>query len=284
VEKSVYVADNLFTKYLTKNDTIMILLLDAGNSFIKWAWLDPSWLKAGSGDSPELTNHDELLHAGEDLLLSLEEAWSEFPVPTQVWLSNVAGDDVLAGLQSWVSEHWACPVEVASSQASFGDVINAYSEPARLGVDRWLGLLAARDAQPGPCAVIDCGSAITVDAMDASGQHLGGLILPGLKMMRDSLYAEAEGVETAEPEQTSAGMLFATNTTTGVEVGSLYAIVAFVERVINDMQKEMGTDLVCILTGGDAEGVLPLLSVEVMHRPSLVLEGLTLYIGREASV
>ena len=261
----------------------MILLLDVGNSFIKWAWLDSSWPKCARKGLPSLSDADELLHAGEKMPAALDEAWKGLAKPEKVWVANVAGAAMLELINTWVDEHWGCPVQLAKSQSQSGKVMNAYADPGQLGVDRWLGLLAANVAYSGPSAVIDCGSAITIDAIDASGKHLGGLILPGVKMMRDSLYNNANDISETEVTGTPAGMLFATNTTTGVEVGSLYAVVAYIERVVTDMQKELGDKFRCVLTGGDAEEVLPLLSVTLEHNPVLVLQGLCLAIQRDTS-
>ena len=266
------------------DDDSMILLLDVGNSFIKWAWLDSAWPKCARKGLPTLSDADELLHAGEALPTALSEAWKGLEKPEQVWMANVAGNDVLDIINTWVKQHWDCPVRLANSQPQSGKVVNSYTEPSQLGVDRWLGLLAANVAHAGPSAVIDCGSAITVDAIDASGKHLGGLILPGIKMMRDSLYTDTSDINETADAETPAGMLFATNTATGVEIGSLYAVVSYIERVVSDMQKVMGTELSCVLTGGDAEEVQPLLSVALENNPVLVLQGLALAIQREMSV
>ncbi len=280
VEKSVCVADNRLNEDERKNIT-MILLLDVGNSFIKWVWLEPAWLKRKQRSLPALSDANECLHAGEEMQAVLDEAWLEYPKPQYVWCSNVAGESMQLSLQAWIKQHWNCPVSFASTESHSGQVINAYVEPSQMGVDRWLGLLAANASGKGAKAVIDCGTAVTVDALSASGQHLGGLILPGLKMMRDSLFSEAQGIAETEQGDPVPGMLFANNTSTAVEVGCHYSIIAFIERVIADMKKEMGEDLNCILTGGDAEEVLPLLSVKVDHQALLILQGLAVYANRK---
>lgn len=258
----------------------MILLLDVGNSFIKWAWLEPSWLKRKQKGLPTLEDADECLHVGEDLLSVLDAAWATLPKPSHVWISNVAGEALQNCLQDRIKQQWDCPVSIALTESRSGSVINAYSEPSQMGVDRWLGLLAANVSGSGPRAVIDCGSAMTVDAISAEGQHLGGLILPGLKMMRDSLYADADGVAKTQTTEAVPGMLFANNTSTAVDVGCHYSLVAFIERVIGDMNKELGKDLTCLIIGGDAEEVTPLLSVDVEHHDLLVLQGLAVYANR----
>jgi len=261
----------------------MILLIDVGNSFVKWAWLESSWLKRTQKGLPVLQDAGEFLHAGEDLISTLDQAWKELPKPDHVWLSNVAGEALQNTLQDWIHRQWGCQMLVASTQRRSGDVVNAYSDHSQMGVDRWLGLLAANAGGSGPRAVIDCGSAITVDAVSDTGQHLGGLILPGMKMMRDSLYADTKGINQTEATEEVPGMLFANNTRTAVDVGCHYSIVAFIERIIGDMNKELGAELTCIITGGDAEDVLPLLSAKVEHQDLLVLEGLAVYAMRDSN-
>lgn len=258
----------------------MILLLDVGNSFLKWAWLESAWMKHRQDGLPVLSDADECLHAGEAIYAVLDEVWADFPVPEQVWLSNVAGDVLEEALLKWITQHWHCSVSVAVTASRSDQLINAYTVPSQLGVDRWLGLLAANRYGKSAHAVFDCGTAITLDALDARGKHLGGLILPGIKMMHDALFKDAEGVTETAPGEPVAGMLFANDTKTAVDVGCQYSVIAFIERVIGDMQKEIGKDLHCIITGGDAEELLPLLRVNVDYQPLLVLQGLAIHANR----
>jgi type III pantothenate kinase len=146
-------------------------------------------------------------------------------------------------------------------------------------VDRWLAMLAAWNLLRGPVCVIDCGTALTVDALDANGQHLGGLIVPGLGMMRDSLLEGTDGIayDSSAGEESSDSLL-AHSTRSGVEVGSLYALLAFIDRVMTDLQQELGDEMQCILTGGDAAELAPLLAREVLQQPQLVLDGLALLV------
>jgi type III pantothenate kinase len=205
----------------------------------------------------------------------LEEAWQNLPQPGAVWVSNVAGSELAEALEQWLQQTWGLLPQYATSSEAWGEVRNAYEEPGRLGVDRWLALLAAYEISKQAVCIIDCGTAITVDVMASSGQHLGGLIVPGLGMMRDALYAGTEGVHESVPAS-SAGSLLACDTAGAVEGGSLYAVVAFIDRVCTDMEKELDEPMTCLLTGGDATDILPLLNVEVEHEPLLVLQGLAL--------
>lgn len=243
----------------------MILLLDIGNSFIKWCWLDDG----------QLCDAGEVLHADAELAGVLDEAWQDLPQPTAVWVSNVAGDELAEVLDLWLQQRWGLVPHYATSREVWGDVRNAYDEPGRLGVDRWLALLAAYEISKQAVCIIDCGTAITVDVMTSSGQHLGGLIVPGLGMMRDSLYAGTDGVQEVAAESPAGGLL-ACDTAGAVEGGSLYAVVAFIDRVCADMEMELDEPMTCLLTGGDALDILPLLNAEVEHEPTLVLQGLAL--------
>jgi len=245
----------------------MVLLLDIGNTFLKWVCRE--------GDSRSCEG--ELLHAGEELADVFSEAWDELAPPTAVHVANVAGVELAESLDSWLQDNWNVSAHYAETQEQAFGVQNAYQVPGQLGVDRWLAMLAAWNQYHSAVCVIDCGTALTVDAIDANGQHLGGLITPGLGMMRDSLLVGADGIELeAESALESADSLLAHNTQGGVEVGSLYAVLAFIDRIQGDLQRELGDEMRCILTGGDAPDIAPLLAQEVSLQPQLVLDGLAL--------
>lgn len=250
----------------------MILLLDIGNSFIKWA---------GCSDG-QLQETGESLHAGESLHEVFARTWGDLAAPRRVVAANVAGNALASALDGWARQHWQLDVDYVETAASGFGVTNAYAEPQRLGVDRWLTLIAAYQQAKGPVCIVDCGTALTVDAVSADGQHLGGLIVPGLGMMRDSLLKGANGIEYA-PEEGENGdevpTLLANDTQGAVEAGSLYATIAFIERVIADLQRELGQGMQVMLTGGDAPDIEPLLAGSVSWSPTLVLEGLALSAG-----
>lgn len=253
----------------------MILLLDIGNTFLKWAACsDGKLLKKG-----------EFLHAGQPLHEAFATAWGAITTPRRVVAASVAGNALAGALDGWVAQHWQLAVDYAESGATALGVSNAYLEPARLGVDRWLAMLAAFQQCRGQVCVIDCGTALTVDAVSASGQHLGGLILPGLGMMRDALLRGTEGVNyDTEPDLTSdddSPALLANDTRGAVEAGSLYAIVAFIERIVADLERETGQPMSVLLTGGDAPDIELLLSRGAEYRPALVLEGLALSVNED---
>ena len=146
----------------------------------------------------------------------------------------------------------------------------AYRHPEKLGVDRWLALLAARKIYSCSTCVVDCGTAITIDLLDEEGQHLGGVIAPGLTLMKKSLAGATQDLDFFE-SQFPIGL--ADNTEAAIYSGTLFSIVGLIEHT---MSKNLGFQL--ILTGGDAEIVAKELSVDAIVRSDLVLQGLAVVI------
>ncbi len=243
----------------------MILLLDAGNSRCKWAILRNGHFEHGG----------VFEHRNADIKELASAAWSALDAPAAVLVANVVGDPIRRHLNSWMKRHWKVTPEYLGSTAEQFGIRNAYAEPASLGVDRWLALLAARELYQGPLCIVDCGTALTVDVLSQDDRHLGGVIVPGLQLMRESLLARAKGVrEGAESTPQQQISLLGTDTGSAVAGGTLYAIVAVVDRMVSDLKAEMGKNLRCIVTGGDAPALLPLLRDPVQHEPELVLQGI----------
>jgi type III pantothenate kinase len=244
----------------------VILLVDIGNSRIKWASLIKGKLEhAGSA-----------ARAGEDnFAAEHDQHWRKIKKPRAVVVSNVAGAACAEALAAWTAERWQVqPRFVVAERKAFG-VTNAYSKPERLGVDRWAALIAARRRFKGPVCVIDAGTAVTLDVLTEQGSHQGGLIIPGLEMMRHALLERTRDIQPATEAPASGDIsLLARDTRDGVNGGTLYALVAVIDRVVADVRTELGKDLTRVITGGDAETLLPLLAGTYHHHPELVLEGL----------
>ncbi|MHB1241712.1 MAG: type III pantothenate kinase [Gammaproteobacteria bacterium] len=239
----------------------MTLLVDVGNTRIRWAILDDGALCGGAGVS----------HVGMDLGPLLEQRWEALARPERILVSNVAGAEWAAALETWSRAHWdLAPEYVVPCRKAFG-VINAYHVPQRLGADRWAALVALRQRMKANAFVVDCGTAITVDVLSAEGEHLGGLIIPGLAMMRRALAQQTAGVPDEPDGQVS---LLARDTRDAVTGGTLYAVVAALDRVVGDIAEVLTPEPTPVITGGDAERVLPLLRRRYIHAPDLVLEGL----------
>ena len=243
----------------------MILLMDVGNSRLKWATLRNGHFEHGGAWAHDVEVIKELASA----------AWGDIDLPEAVFVANVAGEPLRRALNTWIKRRWKLsPEYVSASSEEFG-IRNAYAEPARLGIDRWLAILGARELFKGALCVVDCGTALTIDVLAADNRHLGGLIVPGIQLMRDALIGRSEKMrgqlDAASHQQVT---LLGTDTGSAVAGGTLYAEVAAVDRILSDLRAELGESLRCVLTGGDAQRLQPLLACPTDYEPDLVLRGL----------
>lgn len=241
----------------------MTLLVDVGNSRIKWA----------RDDRGTLVGHGEAAWREMGLEATVAAAWNALSRPRRVLAASVLDDASRQVLCDWVFGRWGLEVQFVRSQACAGGVVNAYAEPERLGVDRFAALVAARAAGRRACCVADCGTAVTLDALTADGRHLGGLIVPGLATMRRSLLVDTRGIRVVEGD---TRILLARETGAAVAAGTSYALAALIDRVVYEMQVELGELVTCVMTGGDAPLLRPLLSVTSEWHPDLVLRGVAL--------
>ena len=206
----------------------------------------------------------------------LRAAWSSLSTPDRLALASVS-PSLTPLLEHLVRQLWPdIPIHHAVSEAETCGVRNAYTEPHRLGVDRWMALIAARQLTTHPVCVVDCGSAVTIDVLDDKGQHLGGVIMPGLTMMRRALHRNTEQLPFAQ-ETYPLGL--GTSTAAAIHNGTRYALLGAIERVIASQTKTLQV----FLTGGDAETLLPDLKHPVQVNPDLVLQGLALWLMAQVS-
>ncbi|MCU0971357.1 MAG: type III pantothenate kinase [Gammaproteobacteria bacterium] len=168
---------------------------------------------------------------------------------------------------------WGIECELVRAVPSAFGLSNGYRDPASLGVDRWLAMLAAWHARREACCVADCGSAVTIDAIDAGGRHLGGLIIPGMRLMHDALRRG-----TAIPETTPAAdeSFFGRDTAGAVASGIAQAIAGAIERAVAAASAVGRQRPRLVVTGGDGPAIAEALNAACEIRPALVLEGLAL--------
>ncbi len=245
----------------------MILLVDIGNSRIKWA-LSESAIFQAQGIAT---------YQGTPLADVFTATWGTLTPPSRVLAANVAGKAMAAALRTWVDTTWGLDVEFLIPRRKACGVTNAYVEPPRLGADRWAALIGAHARVPGNVCVIDCGSAVTIDALDAKGQHLGGLIIPGLTMMHNALIQNTGGIsEQAMAKGDNKVSVLARDTQGAVTGGALYTLIAVIDRVTADLAADMQAPLARVICGGDAERLLNLLAENYRYEPDLVLHGLAI--------
>lgn len=229
----------------------MILELDIGNSRVKWRTL-----AAGA-----VTERGHCERGAPDWPALLPQRGVE-----QVRVANVGGAEAAEQLTCWAQAHWGLTPGYAQSLPALAGVTNAYREPARLGVDRWLALLAAwRELRAG-AVLVSAGTALTIDVLYDNGQHGGGYIVPGLRLMRDALISGTSGVRLDFDRATTLAP--GHSTAEAVLHGCTAMAVTLIDKVRAD------TAGPAILTGGDAPILGPWLAEPVLQRPDLVLDGL----------
>lgn len=254
----------------------MILVVDAGNTRIKWAHAaGPEPVDAALVDAGSVAHGERVDEAMAALTASIR------PGVTRALVSNVAGAGLAARIDAALSAAIGSRPEFPQvARAAYG-LECGYRDPARLGVDRWLAMIAAVRRAAGPVCVLGAGTAVTFDAVDADGRHLGGLILAGAGLMAAALDRHTEGIgKTAPTGPKPHGLaLLGRSTDEAVGQGGLLAIGAALDRAIGIVRDALGRTPTAFLTGGDAERVRPWLENEVQVRADLVLEGLTVVAG-----
>ena len=242
----------------------MRLLLDLGNSRLKWALQGPSpaWLAQG------------VLEWREDLATLPDAAWAGFPRSTQVVGASVVDEAREQRVAAALRQAFDSAPEWLRTPASACGVRNAYAEPQRLGVDRFLAMVAAHATHREPCVLASAGTALVLDALAADGRHLGGLIAPGVQLMQRSLL---DATAQVRPQRPGDILQLADNTADAVTSGCWQAAAALIERFHAHMRPRLGGEPTLILDGGDAPRLAPLLSLPVQAGQDSVLRGLAVW-------
>lgn len=253
----------------------MDLLIDIGNSSIKWAGAQPGAL------GPMASAR----HFGA-LPIDLLAAWDGLAGIDRVLAACVGPDAVLTAVEQAAAACWGRSVERIETRLAAHGVRIAYPEPSRLGVDRFLALIGAHrldtvaPADDGgaprrrPKLVVDAGTAVTYDALAADGTHLGGQILPGIDTLRASLLERTQLPSHHTYDQPGH---WGGDTGPGISAASLHAPAALADRLLARLRAETTEEPLLILTGGDAERLAPLLDTRPARCPDLILRGLACF-------
>jgi type III pantothenate kinase len=234
----------------------LILAVDAGNSRVKWALHDGhSFVREGWA-----------MHADLDVL---DAQWASLPEPSAIVIASVAGGGIGQRLRQFLVRWRAAPRWVSSVRSQAG-VSNRYDDPSQLGVDRWAALIGARRFSSEPCVVVNAGTAMTVDAMTAQGEFIGGIIVPGFDLMHESLAAHTARLSAERGNFTA----FPRTTRDAITSGAIQALCGAVERMRGAMLAAGNREPVLIFSGGAGELVARHMSRPVRLVDKLVLEGL----------
>jgi len=241
----------------------MILLLDAGNSRLKWGlWRAAGWQARGALG----------LDAIDDLPRQVNAALHGAG-PTGGVVCCVAGKAVRMRLESWLNG-LAVPVHWLRASARGHGLVNRYHVPETLGADRFAALVGAWRNAFAPCVVVAAGTALTVDALNANGEFLGGLILPGRRLMHSALSGGTAGVQVALDAEACPTDAFPCSTQAAVAAGILAGAAGAVSTLQARLQAHVSGPVRVLLTGGDADWLVPALGEGVLRFEGLVLEGM----------
>lgn len=283
------------------------LLIDAGNSRVKWALARPSGTVLHSGvfahgpRGEDGERHGGAEHEHPEARMQAAAApdskaaaaeWAALPRPSAVWISNVAGETVAQRLHALLDAQWpGVPRTFVRACARQCGVINGYGAPERLGSDRWAGLIGAHAAFPGePLLIATLGTATTLEALTADGRFVGGMIAPGWSLMMRSLGEHTAQLPTlaAESVRTLVGDAlaqhwFAADTRHAMTAGSLLAQAGLIERAWRELCRAWRQDVRLVVGGGAAHEVAAALDVPHTRHDTLVLSGLALIAAEDSA-
>lgn len=238
----------------------MILLVDIGNTRLKWV----------QHQAGEFYQSDAITHVNKCINSELLTAWQALETPQKIYLAVVSSRIVRQAIFDVAEQLWPnVQIQEVRTQKYAKGVTNAYPKPEKLGVDRWLALLAAYHYYNAPVCVVDCGTAITLDVLDQQGMHLGGMIMPGLTMMKQALQKGTADLNICS-ELHKQGL--ANDTEAAIFNGNLTAVKGFIEFGLAQYKKP----LQLIVTGGDAEFITSTLKLDAIVDIELVFKGLAL--------
>lgn len=243
----------------------MHLLIDAGNSRIKWAKCVEKQL-IEQGAIPH--QNDALSH----LLTFLSQY-----TPQRLVIVHVLGKTFEAAVKHYTKVHSIPLLMVHSHSYAYG-IYTHYLQSRRLGADRFVAMAAAYHLnQQSACIVIDCGTAVTVDAINNRGEHIGGMIYPGLHLCGESLTQKAHNLKSVQSSDKSLMTPCAKETLQAIQSGCYYGLAAAIDGMCQRMEKQLSDNVQKILCGGDSTLIYDLLpQYDYQLNPDLVIQGLRL--------
>jgi len=241
------------------------LLVDIGNTRVKWATLRGARqgrMQAAAHENSGIALRELVRRAPRDV--------------SRVVVVSVVGEALTRVLDAATQRRFGVAPEYIRSTPRAGGVTNGYRDAWRLGADRWVSAIGAHALASGRAVVIaNVGTALTIDAVSASGRHRGGAIIPGPEVMVASLLSGTHGIRRrASGGRVASRSLFASDTASALAAGSLFAAAAFIDRAVLEAQRVLGGRPLLIVTGGAAPELKRYLKTSARFVPDLVLRGL----------
>ena len=260
----------------------MQLLIDAGNTNLKWATITSCGQPLIFGGVFSLKLPPEKLQ--EQFVLS----WKGLK-PQNIAISHVGDPSFIDIFTLWAQRNWQVDPIFLTAQPEQCGVVNGYQEPHTFGIDRWLALIAGHHFYHTPgeyLCVIDLGTCVTIDVLNPEGVHLGGSIFPGMQLMFDSvaqIFAKRaisiqfeSDLTDAIRSKLSVKQLIQSNTSDGLAAGIGVVQFSLIQQLMRELPEQLGGCCRYLLTGGGGDALPKLDRVNFLYRPHLVLEGMAL--------
>jgi type III pantothenate kinase len=248
---------------------VSVLLVDIGNTRIKWSVLR----------GEKLGRQKALEHAGLTAR-DLERQLFATRGITRVVAASVASGRLNRLLAATCRRKTGLTCEFVASARNAAGLTTRYKEPWRLGVDRFMAVIAAYHiARARGACVVDLGTAMTIDLVDPLGVHQGGAIVPGPELMVGSVLKNTVGIARRASGAAQAKGMFALDTRAAIAQGARYAAAAVIDRAVSEAQRVLQRTPLVLLTGGAAVQIEPLLHCSYVSVPDLVLRGVALRCG-----
>ncbi len=243
------------------------LAVDIGNTRLKWALY------------PEGVPGAQPLASGAEFLENIDKLadgeWASLPAPDRMLGCSVAADAVKRRVEEQMEELWFVPAHWVVASSAEAGLVNGYDHPTRLGADRWVAMIGARhrmlaQGAARPMVIVMVGTAVTVEAVDAGGRFLGGLILPGHGIMLRALESGTAGLHVPTGDVRE----FPTNTSDALTSGGTFAIAGAIERMVQHVRQRCGAEPACYMTGGAGWKMAPHMLGQFELVDSLIFDGL----------
>lgn len=240
----------------------MNLLLDIGNSRCKYCFLDKT----------ETQEFGAIAYTNSDIIAEIGSLLQNNGGPEKVVICSVLNNEFNQKLIRLFDQNQIVDYYFLNPAKNTFGIQLCYQNPECLGADRLVGMIAAHAKYKGNKCIVDCGTAVTIDAMNQKGEHQGGVIMPGISSMQQAL---SRKTEIANSNQRGSYSVLPSSTQDAIYSGCISAVAGGIEYVVNTMQKHSNSFDKIIMTGGDATVFLPMLAQNIEHEPKLVLSGLT---------
>ena len=244
----------------------MNLLIDIGNTKIKW--------KTDSINDEALAK--SFLYQADTLIADLNNGLMRGGFqPDNIYISNVAGEQIKSKVYQWLADSFSVEPQFAASHSEKCGLISAYKQADQLGVDRFLAMIGACLLVQQPVVVVDCGTATTIDSINSDNEFIGGVIIPGLDLMRRSLSENANALALMDGNESAN--VFSVDTESAIVSGTILSTTGVIENAVKRLTQLNGCDARCIITGGNGSIIQSHLAIQADYQPDLVLKGLLEY-------